>query len=70
MLTAQDSTLNAVESIELARPVLQQVSCYICVLILLNMCPHTTLHVPAYCCVCVLMLLHVSGQRRTAAEVV
>ncbi len=40
------------ESIELARPVLQQVYCYTCVLILLYMCPHTAMDVSSCCCMC------------------
>ena len=32
--------------------------CCICVLILLHMCPHTTVSVSSYCCICVLMLLY------------
>jgi hypothetical protein len=34
---------------------------YMCVLILLHMCPHTTTYVSAYCYICVLILLHVSS---------
>jgi hypothetical protein len=32
--------------------------CYICVLILLRMCPHTAAYVSSCCCVCVFILLH------------
>jgi hypothetical protein len=35
-------------------------SCYICVLILLYMCPHTAIYVSSYCYICVLILLYVS----------
>jgi hypothetical protein len=31
---------------------------YICVLILLYMCPHIAVYVSSYCCICVLMLLY------------
>ena len=34
-------------------------SAYTCVLILLHMCPHTAAYVSAYCCICVLILLHI-----------
>ncbi len=33
--------------------------CYICVLILLYMCPHTAMYVSSYCYVCVLILLYI-----------
>ncbi len=33
--------------------------CYMCVLTLLYMCPHTAIHVSSYCDMCVLILLHV-----------
>ncbi len=32
--------------------------CYICVLILLYMCPHTAIYVSSYCYICVLILLY------------
>ncbi len=32
--------------------------CYICVLILLHMCPHTATYVSSYCYICALILLH------------
>ena len=40
--------------------------CYVCVLILLDMCPHTTIHVSSYYYVCVLILLYVCPIRRAA----
>ena len=35
--------------------------CYICVLILLYMCPHTTIYVSSYCNMCPYTTIHVSS---------
>ncbi len=45
-----------------ARPAIYRAcsSYYICVLILLHMCPHTTTYVSSYYYICVLILLHMS----------
>jgi hypothetical protein len=37
---------------------------YICVLILLHMCPHTTTYVSSYYYICLLILLHTSPHAR------
>jgi hypothetical protein len=38
---------------------LARCECYICVLMLLYLCPHTAVYVSSYCYVCVLILLYV-----------
>ncbi len=39
--------------------------CYICVLILLYVCPHTAIYVSSYCCICVLILLYMCPHSAT-----